>query len=98
MSCIMVCLRAFRDGARAVHILCAKVSYPSPLQVPHGHAREWPEKQSRWVALMIISHGVSRARLRAGRFRPDFLDRCQWDAAQHACTGSVNGIIIFLLY
>ena len=24
-----------------------------------------------------------------GRLRPDFLSRCQWDAAQHVCTGYV---------
>jgi diacylglycerol diphosphate phosphatase / phosphatidate phosphatase len=27
-----------------------------------------------------------------GRLRPDFLDRCQWDPLQHACTGFVGGL------
>jgi len=29
---------------------------------------------------------------RVGRLRPDFLSRCQWDAARHVCTGDVNQI------
>jgi len=31
-----------------------------------------------------------------GRFRPDFLDRCKWDAATKRCTGSVSSSCLMI--
>ncbi|KAI0289460.1 phosphatidic acid phosphatase type 2/haloperoxidase [Russula brevipes] len=40
------------------------------------------------MASSALSHLITDAlKNRVGRLRPDFLSRCQWDAAQHVCTG-----------